>query len=107
LTGTVAAWLGAELEAQFSVQCVPSDRGFSCACVAGIQQVISATVSIVFMGSSFQSWYPRRYQLKSTSSQGENLVVGMTIGEVARRAELRPSAIRYYEKLGLLRGPRE
>src|SRR5262249_25116645 len=26
----------------------------------------------------------------------------MTIGEVARRAECRPSAIRYYEKLGLL-----
>jgi len=32
-------------------------------------------------------------------------VVGMTIGEVARRAELRPSAIRYYEKLGLLPKP--
>jgi MerR family redox-sensitive transcriptional activator SoxR len=32
----------------------------------------------------------------------------MTIGEVARRAELRPSAIRYYEKLGLLpKPPRE
>ena len=30
---------------------------------------------------------------------------GMTIGEVARRAELRPSAIRYYEKLGLLPKP--
>ena len=29
----------------------------------------------------------------------------MTIGEVARRAELRPSAIRYYEKLGLLPKP--
>src|SRR5215467_4041663 len=29
----------------------------------------------------------------------------MTIGEVARRAELRPSAIRYYEKLGLLHRP--
>ena len=27
---------------------------------------------------------------------------GMSIGEVARRAGLRPSAIRYYEKLGLL-----
>jgi len=35
-------------------------------------------------------------------------VVSMTIGEVARRAELRPSAIRYYEKLGLLpRPPRQ
>ena len=35
-------------------------------------------------------------------------MVGMTIGEVARRAELRPSAIRYYEKLGLLpRPPRQ
>src|SRR5215813_10932394 len=29
----------------------------------------------------------------------------MTIGEIARRAELRPSAIRYYEKLGLLPKP--
>ena len=29
----------------------------------------------------------------------------MTIGEVARRAELRPSAIRYYERLGLLPRP--
>jgi len=35
-------------------------------------------------------------------------VIGMTIGEVARRADLRPSAIRYYEKLGLLpRPPRQ
>jgi MerR family transcriptional regulator, redox-sensitive transcriptional activator SoxR len=32
-------------------------------------------------------------------------VVGMTIGEVARRAQLRPSAIRYYEKLALLPRP--
>ena len=32
-------------------------------------------------------------------------MAGMTIGEVARRAELRPSAIRYYEKLGLLPKP--
>ena len=32
-------------------------------------------------------------------------MIGMTIGEVARRAELRPSAIRYYEKLGLLHRP--
>jgi MerR family redox-sensitive transcriptional activator SoxR len=30
---------------------------------------------------------------------------GMSIGEVARRAELRPSAIRYYEKTGLLPRP--
>jgi MerR family transcriptional regulator, redox-sensitive transcriptional activator SoxR len=60
------------------------------------------------MGSSIQFWYRERYQLKSTSSQGECCVVGMTIGEVARRAELRPSAIRYYEKLGLLpRPPRQ
>jgi DNA-binding transcriptional MerR regulator len=29
----------------------------------------------------------------------------MSIGEVARRAELRPSAIRYYEKIGLLPRP--
>ena len=32
-------------------------------------------------------------------------MIGMTIGEVARRAELRPSAIRYYESLGLLPKP--
>jgi len=32
-------------------------------------------------------------------------VRGMSIGEVARRAGLRPSAIRYYEKLGLLPKP--
>ena len=30
---------------------------------------------------------------------------GLSIGEVARRASLRPSAIRYYEKLGLLAPP--
>lgn len=30
----------------------------------------------------------------------------MKIGEVARRAGLAPSAIRYYEKAGLLRAPR-
>lgn len=29
----------------------------------------------------------------------------MTIGEVARRAELRPSTLRYYEKVGLLPRP--
>lgn len=29
-------------------------------------------------------------------------MAGLTIGEVARRAGLRPSAIRYYEKFGLL-----
>jgi len=29
----------------------------------------------------------------------------MSIGEVARRAELRPSAIRYYERIGLLPRP--
>jgi MerR family transcriptional regulator, redox-sensitive transcriptional activator SoxR len=32
-------------------------------------------------------------------------VAGLTIGEVAHRAELRASAIRYYEKLGLLPKP--
>jgi MerR family redox-sensitive transcriptional activator SoxR len=30
---------------------------------------------------------------------------GMSIGEVARRASLRPSAIRYYEKSGLVAAP--
>ena len=29
----------------------------------------------------------------------------MTIGEVARRAGLRPSAVRYYERIGLLPSP--
>ena len=29
-------------------------------------------------------------------------MMGLSIGEVARRAGLRPSAIRYYEKIGLL-----
>lgn len=29
----------------------------------------------------------------------------MTIGEVARRADVRPSAIRYYERMGLLPEP--
>jgi MerR family redox-sensitive transcriptional activator SoxR len=34
-------------------------------------------------------------------------MAGMSIGEVARKTGLRPSAIRYYEKLGLLaRAPR-
>jgi MerR family redox-sensitive transcriptional activator SoxR len=33
-------------------------------------------------------------------------VTAMTIGEVARRSGLRPSAIRYYEALGLLPKPR-
>jgi MerR family transcriptional regulator, redox-sensitive transcriptional activator SoxR len=32
-------------------------------------------------------------------------VRGLSIGEVARRASLRPSAIRYYEKLGLVAAP--
>ena len=32
-------------------------------------------------------------------------MAGMTIGEVARRAEIAPSAIRYYEKVGLLPRP--
>ena len=32
-------------------------------------------------------------------------MAGMTIGEVASRADMRPSAIRYYEKLGLLPRP--
>ena len=30
---------------------------------------------------------------------------GMTIGEVARRAGVRPSALRYYERVGLLPAP--
>src|SRR5262249_24226732 len=32
-------------------------------------------------------------------------VRGLSIGEVARRASLRPSAIRYYERLGLVAAP--
>ena len=31
---------------------------------------------------------------------------GLTVGEVARRTGLRPSAIRYYEQVGLLESPR-
>lgn len=31
---------------------------------------------------------------------------GLSIGEVARRAGLRPSALRYYERVGLLKPPR-
>src|SRR5262249_38975355 len=36
------------------------------------------------------------------SSQGDFLMAGMSIGEVARKMGLRSSAIRYYERLGLL-----
>ncbi len=32
-------------------------------------------------------------------------MTGLTIGEVARRAGLRPSALRYYERAGLLPAP--
>jgi MerR family transcriptional regulator, redox-sensitive transcriptional activator SoxR len=35
----------------------------------------------------------------------EFLVCGLSIGEVARRANLQPSAIRYYERIGLLPAP--
>lgn len=42
------------------------------------------------------------YKLKSTLSQALFAMLDLSIGEVARRASLRPSAIRYYEKIGLL-----
>jgi DNA-binding transcriptional MerR regulator len=42
--------------------------------------------------------------LKRASSQGTITPV-LPIGEIARRAGLRPSAIRYYERLGLLPRP--
>ena len=32
-------------------------------------------------------------------------MAGLTISEVARRAGLRPSAIRYYERIGILNAP--
>jgi MerR family redox-sensitive transcriptional activator SoxR len=40
--------------------------------------------------------------LKWTSSQEDFAVPDLTIGEVAQRSGLRTSAIRYYEKIGLL-----
>jgi MerR family redox-sensitive transcriptional activator SoxR len=42
------------------------------------------------------------YKLKSTLSQGLFAMANLTIGAIARRAGMRPSAIRYYEKVGLL-----
>ncbi len=36
----------------------------------------------------------------------EETVIELTIGEVARRAGLRPSAVRYYESVGLLAPPK-
>jgi MerR family transcriptional regulator, redox-sensitive transcriptional activator SoxR len=43
--------------------------------------------------------------LKCTSSQEDFSVPVLTIGEVAKRSGLRTSAIRYYEKIGLLPKP--
>lgn len=59
---------------------------------------------------------PQPYNLKRTSGQApaagqrpalqvEDQMDGMSIGEVGRRAGLEPSAIRYYEGLGLLPKP--
>ena len=45
-----------------------------------------------------------RYELKHTRSQGAD-PADLTIGELAARAGLRPSAIRYYEARGLLPAP--
>jgi MerR family transcriptional regulator, redox-sensitive transcriptional activator SoxR len=47
----------------------------------------------------------RPYELKQASSQGGSFVPEMSIGEVARRMGLRSSAIRYYERLGLIPKP--
>src|SRR6266498_908598 len=44
----------------------------------------------------------RPYELNQTSSQGDFFMAGMSIGEVARKMGLRSSAIRYYERLGLI-----
>jgi len=41
-----------------------------------------------------------------TEAQGMSKRTGLTIGEVAERADRAPSAIRYYERAGLLRPPR-
>jgi MerR family transcriptional regulator, redox-sensitive transcriptional activator SoxR len=46
----------------------------------------------------------RRYDLKCASSQGRIHAV-LPIGAVARQTGLRASAIRYYERLGLLPAP--
>jgi DNA-binding transcriptional MerR regulator len=44
--------------------------------------------------------------LKQASSQGEIAgVFGLSIGEVGQRAGIRPSTIRYYERIGLLPKP--
>jgi MerR family redox-sensitive transcriptional activator SoxR len=45
------------------------------------------------------------YELKQASGQAEFAAAGLSIGEVARKAGLRASAIRYYEKCGLLPAP--
>jgi MerR family redox-sensitive transcriptional activator SoxR len=42
------------------------------------------------------------YKLKRDLSQGLFVMPDLSIGEIARRTGLRPSAIRYYEKIGLL-----
>ena len=46
-----------------------------------------------------------RYELKRARSQGALAIGVLTIGELAARAGLRPSAIRYYEARGLLPAP--
>jgi len=46
-----------------------------------------------------------RYHLKYTLSQ-EGSMEELAIGEVARRAGIRPSALRYYDSIGLLPAPK-
>jgi MerR family redox-sensitive transcriptional activator SoxR len=46
-----------------------------------------------------------RYHFKYTLSQ-EGIMEELAIGEVARQAGIRPSALRYYESIGLLPAPR-
>src|SRR3954471_22271331 len=44
--------------------------------------------------------------LKRTSTQGRDMTELLTIGELAARSGLATSALRYYEKLGLLHAAR-
>src|SRR4051812_20382722 len=82
-------------------------------CVAKVESVIGWMVVVVDMLhlstleyshralSKRAEWLHLQVRLKARGTMD-----GMTIGEVSRRAGLRPSAIRYYESLGLVPKPR-